>query len=93
MEKVVKNISKLNPVMSFGQKLIKKANFGADYIITEENDYEEPSPLMSIISMIIIMVALYLAFKCKGKFDLGEFLLAFCCSPFYIAYRLAVPCN
>jgi hypothetical protein len=93
MEKVVKSISKLNPVMSFGEKLLKKANFGAEYTVVDNEDDYYPHPLLSILSMIILISALYLAFKCKGGFDLGQFLLALCCSPFYLAYRLAVPCK
>lgn len=40
----------------------------------------------------LVMFALYTAFKCAGGFDLGETLYAACCTPFYVAYRLAVPC-
>ena len=48
----------------------------------------------SIIGTILTLVALYLAFKCKkdGGIDVLQIILALCCSPCYIAYRLAVPC-
>ena len=55
------------------------------------------STIASVISNIfytsVMIFALYLSFKCNSGFNLGSFLLALCCSPFYIAYRLAVPCT
>jgi len=50
----------------------------------------------SIIGTIIFFVAMYLAFKCKapgGGIDPMQILLACCCSPCYMVYRLAVPCS
>ena len=51
----------------------------------------------SILGTIIFIVALYFAFKCKtptGGVDILQVLLACCCSPCYVAYRLAVsPCK
>ena len=55
------------------------------------------STIASVISNIfytsVMIFALYLSFKCNSGFNFGSFLLALCCSPFYIAYRLAVPCT
>ena len=50
------------------------------------------STVLSIFSTLMLIYALYISFKCNKGFNLGSFLLACCCSPFYIAYRLAVPC-
>jgi hypothetical protein len=50
----------------------------------------------SAISTIVFFFALYLAFKCKapgGGIDIMQLLLACCCAPCYVVYRLAVPCK
>jgi len=65
-------------------KVIDKEEFG--------EDSGDSSPLVGFLYTIITIIAFYLAFKCHGRFDLVQFLLACCCGPFYIAYRLAVPC-
>ena len=48
--------------------------------------------VISIINWIIFCIAIYLSFKCNKGFKLESFLLACCCSPFYLIYRIAVPC-
>jgi hypothetical protein len=45
------------------------------------------------IWVITFFIALYLSFKCNGGFRFGDFVAAFCCSPIYVAYRLAVGCG
>ena len=45
-----------------------------------------------IILMALFVYAIYLSFKCKGGFQFGDMLAAFCCSPCYVAYRLASGC-
>ena len=50
------------------------------------------SPIMGIFNTIIMVIALYMSFKCNKGFNLGSVLMACCCSIFYIPYRLAVPC-
>lgn len=47
--------------------------------------------LDNLIIWIVFLVALFYAFKCGGKFF--DVIMACCCSPCYVAYRLAVPCN
>ena len=84
VKQFLKEISKLSPVMKFGMKVIGKEEFG--------EDSGEQSQFYYIVMLLISMVAVYLSFKCHGRFDLGEFILALLCSPLYIAYRLAVPC-
>jgi hypothetical protein len=52
--------------------------------------------VINLIGNIICLIALYFAFKCKtptGGVDFLQLLLAACCSPCYIVYRLAVPCK
>jgi hypothetical protein len=96
VKSIFNDISKLTPGMKFGKELLKKANFGNDVYIISKDDNEGyiPDPLISIFSTILLIIALYLAFKCggKNKINWGEIILAVLCSPFYIAYRLAVPC-
>jgi len=84
VKQLLKEMSKLSPVMKFGMKMLDKEEFG--------EDSGDNSSLGSFLYTIMIIVAFYLAFKCYGRFDLTQFLLACCCAPFYIAYRLAVPC-
>lgn len=44
-----------------------------------------------VIWTFVSFYAIYLSFKFKQKFDIGDILLACCCSPVYVAYRLAIP--
>ena len=48
--------------------------------------------IYSLVNLALMIYAIYLSFKCNSKFSFGEFLLAFCCSPCYIAYKLAKGC-
>lgn len=47
------------------------------------------SLIYNIIWLFVFGFAIYLSFKCNGKFMLGDFLLAFFCAPCYILYHLA----
>ena len=49
--------------------------------------------LWNLLLTLIFFYAIYLSFKCKGKFDIVQFLLACCFSQCYVLYRLAVPCS
>ncbi len=49
----------------------------------------QPSVFQMLITWIVVGFAIYLSFRCQGKFNLGSFLLAFFCSPCYILYHLA----
>ena len=49
--------------------------------------------LMSFILDLITLLAIYLAIKCKGGFNMKEFLFAGLLSPLYILYRLAITNN
>jgi hypothetical protein len=84
VKQILKEMSKLSPVMNFGMKVLDKEEFG--------EDNGDQSQLYGIVMLLISIVAIYLSFKCYGRFDLGEFILAILCAPLYIAYRLAVPC-
>jgi prolipoprotein diacylglyceryltransferase len=46
----------------------------------------------SIINWIFVFIAIYMSFKCNKGFNLASFLIAICFAPFYVLYRLAVPC-
>jgi hypothetical protein len=86
VKQILKEMTKLSPVMMFGMKILDKEEFG------EDGYGSNGSQFYYIVMLLISMVAIYLSFKCYGRFDLGEFILALLCSPLYIAYRLAVPC-
>lgn len=45
------------------------------------------------IGLIITIYSVYLSFECNQGFNLGSFLVALCCSIFYIPYRWAVSCK
>ena len=45
--------------------------------------------LMMVLHQAMFWFALYLSYKCNGEFVLQEFLIACCCPPCYIAYKLA----
>ena len=49
--------------------------------------------VLNLVGTAVFCYALYLAFKCKKGFDLGEVLMACCCFYLYVPYRLAVPCK
>jgi hypothetical protein len=46
--------------------------------------------LLSILQFLIFCYAIYLSVKCNQGFNFGSFLAACCCSPCYVAYRLAM---
>lgn len=48
--------------------------------------------LKYLILLALFVYAMYLSFRCKGGFQFVDFLAAFCCSPCYVAYRLALGC-
>jgi len=50
------------------------------------------SILLQILNVVLLIAALYLSFKCNKGFNFGSVIVAVCCSPCYIAYRLALPC-
>ena len=56
-----------------------------------QNDEEKSSVLSTLIGFFWTMVsffAIFLSFKCNRGFNLGSFLAACCCAPFYVAYKL-----
>ena len=73
---------------------------------TESSTFGEnstPSPMTvtqartssNITSIICIALAVYLAVKCKrnGQIDPLQIVMAICCAPCFIAYRVVRPCN
>ena len=44
--------------------------------------------VFGIINWIIFCIAIYLSFKCNNGFKLESFLVACCCSPFYLIYSI-----
>ena len=47
---------------------------------------------ISLVSWVLFIYAIYLSYKCNKGFNFSSFLVACCCSPFYVLYRIAVPC-
>lgn len=45
--------------------------------------------IYSVFHLIMSLVAIYLSFKCNKGFDIGSFIVAFCCPYIYIIYVLA----
>lgn len=46
-----------------------------------------------IIMIVTFFVAIYLSIKCHKGINVIDFLIAFCCSPCYVLYRIALGCN
>ena len=89
-----------NPILGTANQLLKKSSFGETVVPSTPapttNVEVKHDTFSNIIGNIICLVALYFAFKCKsptGGIDFLQVLLAVCCSPFYLVYRLAVPCK
>jgi len=83
---------------SFGYNLLRYGKLSFTETDTKEGPGSNQSGsniIMSLVTTVITIFALYLAFKCKkdGKIDIVQILLACCCSVCYIPYRLAVPCK
>ena len=90
-----------NPITQLAKNMSKASNFGemsssSSPIAAVLVEIPEPCPMSEIIHYIVIAIALYLAMKCKsgsGGIDPLQLILAFCCAPCYIAYRLVKPCG
>lgn len=63
----------------------------------KSSNSDDPVDIFKIIQYLIMVLmffgAIYLSFKCNDGFHLGDLLLACCCSPCYLVYRLAIPCR
>ena len=63
----------------------------------KSSNTDDPVDIFRIIQYLIMVIiffgAIYLSFKCNDGFHLGDFLIACCCSPCYVIYRLAIPCD
>jgi len=46
--------------------------------------------IVSILQFMMMCFAIFLSIQCNQGFNFGSFLMACCCSPCYIAYRLAL---
>ena len=99
---VLEDLGKLaaasNPLAAAGATVVatnqEKGKFGATPATSVPVIFEKPGILSNITSLICIAVALYFATKCKlnGKLDPLQIVLAVCCTPFYICYRVVRPC-
>jgi hypothetical protein len=66
----------------------------------ENLDDSTSNNISVVLGAIVIIIALYFAYKCVKPTSLSSInqngwmniIAALCCSPCYIAYRLAVPC-
>lgn len=82
--------------------LTKDLEIDSEDTITNEVSKEQPYKglfynlanfLWNVLLTIIFFYAIYLAFKCKGGLNIVQIIVAFCFSPFYVLYRIAVPCG
>jgi hypothetical protein len=73
-----------------------KGNFGQmNTPVSDDSTFPKPTMASQIITVIFMVFALFLAYKCgqKGvKVGIVEVIAAICCSPCYVAYRLVKPC-
>jgi len=80
MNKLLQHFTSLNPFVYI------KENYN------NNDSTNRNTSIMGIITFILFLYALYLSFKCNNGVNVGSLLLACCCSPCYVAYRLAQPC-
>jgi hypothetical protein len=93
----LKSFANLNPATKVAMKLAGQdttpspEKFGKVGASILGND----STVNQIINYAILAFALYLAFKCKkdGKINFVQLIIALCCSPCYVIYRLIKPCD
>ena len=92
----LKSLGNINPATKMGMKMMGQepqapSHFGAVGASVLNGD----SSMNQIINYAILAFALYLAFKCKkdGKINFIQLIIALCCSPCYVVYRLVKPCN
>jgi len=93
---IIKNLGNLNPITKIGMKAVgqehnRPETFGA----IGAHVFDETSATNELLNFVILAFALYLAFKCKkdGKINFIQLIIALCCSPCYVVYRLIKPCN
>ena len=75
---------------------IKNKNYNdSPSSVSEFGEQSVATVISQIIQFIILALALFMAAKCKinGKVSVMQLLLACCCSPCYILYRIVVPCK
>ena len=80
--------------------LFDKKNESFNVVSEESEEPEKKNDKNSVLKLIqyfifviLFFAAIYLSFKCNNGFHLGDFLIACCCSPCYVIYRLAIPCD
>ena len=76
------------PVEKFGHASEKDVEADATALANKINIIVIVS---NVINTILFAVAIFLAFRRNGGFEIGSFLAACCCSLCYIVYALAVP--
>jgi hypothetical protein len=98
LEDAVKGLAASNPLAAAGATVVatnqEKGKFGATPSSSMPVVVEKPGMVSNLTSLICIAVALYFATKCKinGRIDPLQIVLAVCCTPFYICYRVVRPC-
>jgi len=93
-DSIIENFMNTHPIFGSGDK----NNFGAmssspissSGINTVSMDFT----LLQIIQFIFVIIAVYLAIKCKkvGNINILEIILAVLFAPFYIVFRFIRPC-
>ena len=94
---ILPSLSKLTAFGQINDLKEQQGKFGKMSTPVSSVSLKVPPPDIAsqIVTIIFIVFALFLAYNCtqKGvKISIIEAILAICCSPFYVAYRLVKPC-
>jgi hypothetical protein len=59
-----------------------------------EEEEQKPRTVLGtlhyIVYTIMFVLAIFVSIKCNDGFEPKSFIAAFCCSPFYLIYKLAM---
>jgi len=68
---------------------------GNEKVVNEVHVVQPASLISQIIYLVFSVLAIYMVYKCSkiGKVSVIELIAAFCCAPFYVAYRIIKPCK
>ena len=92
---VGKDAGIVKPRDSIVEKVIEKNLSKFGIMSKSKYGYTTHEGVGDVISIIFFVVAIYFLMKCRkvGNTTLMEIFAAICCSPFYVIYRLIVPCS
>lgn len=85
----------INPTIDLAHTATVASGFGGTIPIPDLPGASNSNSHSNLIGIVLLVIALYLALKCKtdsGRIDILQLILAWCCTPCYIVYRLLNPC-